>query len=145
MVIRIHEFDNAPAAEALDSFQHFWSEFIRVVGNDVSLDFVRASPHELAERASTTWCVHVVHVSSELLVSSKARVTIYTDRPDLAVHVTTSLVLWLGAVLEGEMSPSSVGRRIGLLPHLIQDRPRSDLYAGSMEVPRSGKFYHATM
>ena len=144
MVISIHEFDNALAAEGLDSFQHFCSEFIRVVGNDVSLDFVRASPHELAERASTTWCVYVVYVSSELLVSSKARVTIYTDRPDLAVHVMTSLALWNG-VLEGEMSPSSVGRRIGLLPHLIQNRPRSDLYAGRMEVPRSGKFYHATM
>jgi hypothetical protein len=63
IVVRIKKFYDAPAAEALDSFQHFCCESLRVLGHDVGLDFSGTSPHEIAEWAASPRHVYFLHVS----------------------------------------------------------------------------------
>ena len=101
-------------------------------GHEVSFDVTGTSPNEVAERASTPEPVFVLYVSFELLGASKVFLAIYTDRSHLATgtHGTTWLVL--RGVLEVDMPPSSVGRKIGL--------PHFDLCAMRMEMPMSASF-----
>ena len=63
-----------------------------MVGDEVSLDFMWTSPHEVAEWASAPRHVSVLHVSFKLLDPSEAFVAISTDRPHLVARATTPLV-----------------------------------------------------
>jgi len=91
VIIPVYELDNTPAAQGLDSFQHFCVEYLGVVGDEVSLDFRRTSPHEFAERALASRHVYVLHVSFKFLDPYEAFVAMSTDRRHLVVRATTSL------------------------------------------------------
>ena len=62
------------AAQTPDVTQQFGGEHVPVVGDDVSLDFVRTSPLEIAKWASAPWPVDVPYVSVEILDPCEASI-----------------------------------------------------------------------
>ena len=90
-------------------------EFLAVFSEEMSLDVTRTSPLETAEQAVARLLVYVLPVPCELLGTPKAFVTIGTDSPHLAVHVTTAAVLPVRAL--DSYTPSgesgSVGTSLG--------------------------------
>jgi len=59
----------------------------------VGLDFIRTSPHEIAERASALVLVFLPHVSIALGDSSKGFVAVRTDGSWPSAHGRFSLIL----------------------------------------------------
>jgi hypothetical protein len=111
LIIRIEESDYLLAAQSLDRDQVFCraSEFLAVLGEEMSLDVARTSPLETAERAVPRWLMHILPVPCEFLGAPKAFVVaIGTDSPHLAVFVTTAAVLTVGT-LDSCSIPSGSG------------------------------------
>jgi len=84
-----------PAGRGLDSLQNFGREFLGVINDNVSLEFVRTNPHEIAEQALASGHVFVHLMSFESLDPCKALVAITTDMPmpRPVIKGTISLVL----------------------------------------------------
>ena len=81
-----------------------------MVGQEVRLDFLGASPHEITEWASSAGHVFVPHVSFELLDPSEGFTALRTDRPRPADHRTIFSPPFCGVT--GRYIPSSsVGLR----------------------------------
>jgi hypothetical protein len=88
MIKCIHELDDIPAPQGLDTTQEF--EVLAVFGDEMGLYFVGTRPTKpAAKRASAPWHVYVPLVPFEFLGPSKAFLAIYADRSYLVVHVTT--------------------------------------------------------
>jgi hypothetical protein len=137
MTICNYAFDNTPATQRFDSFQHFSMESLGMVGDHVSLDSIGTSPHEIAEWASTTGHVYVSHMTFELLNPPEVFVTKCTGRACPAAHSTISPVV-CGA-LEDEVLSSVMWWKIWLQTHLkpkIPNMPRSDLHARRWRISR---------
>jgi hypothetical protein len=109
MIIRIYKLDNTPAAQGLDSLQHFGREFLGVISDKVSLDFCRTSPCEFAERAPASRHVYVLHMSFALLDPSEVHFANCTNRPRLETNGAISLVLRVCGALNSEMPSGLVG------------------------------------
>jgi len=92
MIICIHELDDIPALQGLDTIQEFRDEILAVFGDEMGLDFVGTRPTKPAAKwASAPWHVHVPRVPFEFLSPSKAFLAIYADRSYLVVQVTTAV------------------------------------------------------
>jgi hypothetical protein len=109
MVIPVYKLNNTPAAQGFDSFQHFYCEYLRMLGNDMSLNFVWASPHEVAKRATSPGHVGPLHVSFELLNASKVFVARCADRSCTPTNCTFSLILREVLVREMPSGPMVLG------------------------------------
>jgi hypothetical protein len=109
IVIPLYKLNDTPAAQGFDSFQHVYCEHGRMLGNDMSLNFVWASPHDVAKRATSPGHVAPLHVSFELLNASKVFVARCADRSWTATHCTFSLILREVLVREMPSGPMVLG------------------------------------
>ena len=110
MIVRLYELDKALAPQGLDFFQHVGSELLGVAGHEMSLDPGRASPAEIAERASALGHVLFFQVSLKLLNPSKVFVARYADRSHMSAHSAFSVAL--GEALDSEMTFGSEGLNV---------------------------------
>jgi hypothetical protein len=81
MIKCIHELDNIPALQGLDTAQEFRDEVLAVFRDEMGLDFVGTRPTKpAAKRASAPWHVYVPLVPFEFLDPSKTFIAMYADR-----------------------------------------------------------------
>ena len=83
----------------------------------MGLDFIRTSPHEIAERALASVFVFLPHVSIALRDSSKGFVAVPTDGSRPSAHGRFSLVLCGCGASNVEIPTSSMG--LGLRYNVI--------------------------
>lgn len=106
---RIYKHDYLPAAQRLDVSQYFGGEPVLVLGEDVSFNFIRTGPQEIAKWALTPWLVYVFQMSLELLESRKVFIAVHTG----TLHSATRGSMFAAApgVLSSFMlcSPAALG------------------------------------
>jgi hypothetical protein len=111
MIVRIKTLDKTLPAQGIHVFQHFCGKFLRMVGHQVSLDFVGTSPFDVAEWASSLRHVNVPQVSFELLNPFKVFVAICTETSCHVGHCIGSPIVC--EALYTEMPFSSVALGLG--------------------------------
>jgi hypothetical protein len=83
-----------------------------VLGDDVSLNFIRTGPHEIAKWALSPWLVYFFQMSVEFLDSIKGCIALYTNRLKPGKRGCTFAAPAPG-VLSSSMLSSSAGLSLG--------------------------------
>lgn len=119
---RVYKHEYLPAAQRLDVSQYFGGKPVLVLGDDVSLNFIRTGPQEIAKWALAPWLMYFSQMSLELLESIKGSIAVYTSMLYSAMRGSTFAAA--AGVLSSSMLSSSAGPGLGYVSTFSDHRTR---------------------
>ena len=121
---RVYKHEYLPAAQRLDVSQYFGGKPVLVLGDDVSFNFVRTGPQEIAKWALAPWLMYLSQMSLELLQSRKGYIAVYTSMLHPATGTRGSTFAAPSGVLSSSMLSCSAGLGLGYVSTFLDHGTR---------------------